>query len=118
VAQVGGKALLTQEEIDKANKEISEIRNKYGLTDKDIPDYVTQLEASLGAGVEVEVLPTISEENISELTTIFSEIFSIDGKSLDIGELVSTLKSLGIPDVIAEEIAKGVINGVGDGEIT
>lgn len=118
VTQVGGKVLLTQEEIDKANKEISEIRDKYGLTEEEIPDYKAQLEASLGKGIEVEVLPTISEENKDELVGIFSKMFSPDGKSLDISGLVSTLKSLGISDVMAEQIAEGVINGVEDGEIT
>lgn len=122
--KVGKGKFITQEEVDKTNEILqAEAKEKFGEKIS-IKDYETQLkEAAQAASEKLVITPSLEGLDVSGIKkalegTDFFELF-MQGKDLDFGALLSALKSLGLSDTIATEVANGVASGVAEngGEI-
>lgn len=115
-----GKKFMTQEEVDKTQAQLqAEAKEKFGEGVE--INYEEQLKEA-----EVVIVPDLKEDGVETVkqklqqafeTTDYGEIFTDEFGNLNLSDMLSSLKSMGVSDEVATNLANDLANSLQDKEV-
>lgn len=115
-----GKKFMTQEEVDKTQAQLqAEAEEKFGEGIE--INYEEQLREA-----KVVIVPDLKEDGVEAVkqklqqafeTTDYGEIFTDEFGNLNLSDMLSSLKSMGVSDEVATNLANDLANSLQDKEV-